>query len=662
MYRASVLVTVFLLAGHVAAAEVEVLTDPHGNVASLRVRGEDLPLRLDLRLPAKGWTGNGRLNPARLAESSVAEGVKSWQGMVTLDRTHVGRYSIRLRQEAEAFVVELTVTAEDDLDVEGVYLWGQLPVSLFRGGTATIISEDGRETSADCPLTLPEKYIFLGGRAQGASIVDAGKHTAVDFHFADAINIQLQDERKFSGSDYSFMFQLARGPLQSGQQASARVRIVPTATPDTSPANLSLDVRQVRYKLDGFGGNYCFAIDTPPAQYTLDHLRSAWARVEMVAADWAPDPADFAAGEPDWQKLEARDTPGSKLRRRFEFDRQLSQRSLPLVSSVWWLPEWLYGDSSRKRADGHRRIVPRDKWPQLADVVSSYLLHGKRRYGVEPDLFSFNESNIGVMVLMTPEEHRDVIKLLGAHFAKRGLKTKLLLGDSTGAGSIEFTSAAAADAEALQYVGAIAFHSWGGAESSVYTGWAELAERLQLPLLVTELGVDANYSVRPHEQPGYGLREVRMYQELLLHARPTATMYWEFTSDYSLVKWTRGAEGRSPEISPTDRFYFTKQFCNLTPPQADALGTTSDHSQVLVTAFAAGADSQRVYTIHIANFGAARDARITGLPAGVKQFRVLCTGDTDMYRELPPIQISGTETHLALPARGLLTLTTVSQQ
>lgn len=432
-------------------------------------------------------------------------------------------------------------------------------------------------------------------------------------------------------------------------------------TTKAATAKLTIDAGNIRYALDGFGGNYCFAIDSPPAQYTLEHLRSAWARVEMVATQWAPDPADFSAEEPDWNKLESRDVPGSVLRRRFQFDQQLRKRSLPLVSSIWWLPEWLYGDTARKRADGHRRVVPRDRWPQMAQVIGSYVLHEKRRYGVEPELFSFNESNIGVMVLMTPEEHRDVIKFLGAYFARKGLKTKMLLGDSTGPRSISFTQPAAGDPQALKYVGAVAFHSWGGAEPGVYAGWAELAERLKLPLLVTELGVDANYRARPHKQPGYGLREVRMYQELLLHARPAATMYWEFTGDYSLVDWQKGSGGQL-QISPTDRFFFTKHFCNLTPPQADALATSSDCPDVLVTAFAAGPVPQRVYTIHIANLGPAREARLTGLPPGVTRFRAICTSPSESFREREPVHCAAGEARLSLPAASLLTLTNVAER
>jgi O-glycosyl hydrolase len=643
------------------SSDFKVLADAHGGISEILVDGEDVPLRMELRVPAKGWSRNGRLNPAKPAVVSTRGDLRHWQGTIELEKGKVCRYEMGLLQGTRSVTLDVNVVAEVDLDVEGVYLWTQLPISLFLGGKASLTSEGGAQTTVDCPTTLPDKYIFLSGQAKVARIADAANRTAVEFQFDRVINSMLQDDRKFSGSDYSFMFKLAAGPLKAGQQTAVRVTIVPAATADSRPANLGIDVTKVRYTLDGFGGNYCFAIDSAPAQYTLENLQSAWARIEMIAARWAPDPTDFATSEPDWTKLESRDTPGSDLRRRFEFDQQLHKRSLPLVASIWWLPEWLYGDGGSKNSDGHRRIVPRDKWPKLAAVVGSYLLHEKRRYGVEPDLFSFNESNAGVMVLMTPEEHRDVIKFLGAHFDKLGLKTKMLLGDSTGAGSIRFTSAAAADPDALKYVGAVAFHSWGGADAATYAAWADLADRLKRPLLVTELGVDADYNSRPHQRPGYGLREVRMYQELLLHARPAGTMYWEFTSDYSLVDYEKKPDGKS-KIFPTDRFLFAKHFCNLTPPHAKAFATSSDHPKVLVTAFAAGTDPQRVYTVHIANLGPKRDVHLTGLPNGVKRFRAICTGDSDSFREIEPVSSEATEAHVTIPARSLLTLTNLPKE
>ena len=59
-----------------------------------------------------------------------------------------------------------------------------------------------------------------------------------------------------------------------------------------------------------------------------------------------------------------------------------------------------------------RRIHP-DRWDELLECLGSYLAYAKREYGVEPDLFSFNEANIGVDVLLTAEEHREAIKHIG---------------------------------------------------------------------------------------------------------------------------------------------------------------------------------------------------------------------------------------------------------
>ena len=188
------------------------------------------------------------------------------------------------------------------------------------------------------------------------------------------------------------------------------------------------------------------------------------------------------------------------------------------------------------RAGRPRRIAP-DKWPELLESIGSYLQYAKRQYGVEPDLFSFNEANIGVDVLLTAEEHRDAIKRIGAHFERLGLRTKMLLADATGPrGTVRYALPAAADPAAVRYCGAVGFHSWGGGSPSDYAAWGDLAKRLGLPLLVTELGVDAAaWRNRAYDTYAYAVREMQMYQELLLYARPQGTMQWEFTSDYGIV-------------------------------------------------------------------------------------------------------------------------------
>jgi O-glycosyl hydrolase len=318
------------------------------------------------------------------------------------------------------------------------------------------------------------------------------------------------------------------------------------------------------------------------------------------------------------------------------------------VISIWQAPVWLYADPDGGGRWREKRRVPREKWDELAESITSYLVYAKQQYGVEPDLFSFNESNIGINVLLTPEEHRDLIKLLGPRMEKLGLKTRMLLADATGArGTHEFALAAANDPEAMRYVTAVAFHSWGGATPEQYAAWGDLAEWLGLPLLVTELGVDAAaHRGRTYDSFHYGIREVEMYQQLLLHARPRATMHWEFTPDYNLL----GADGQ-----PTHRFWFVKQFADLTPRGAEALGTASSHARVLFTAFAK-ADA---YTLHVANLGAAREITIEGIPAAVKMLRAVRTSENERYQALPPLVPQGGALRFPMPARALLTLTTV---
>jgi len=329
--------------------------------------------------------------------------------------------------------------------------------------------------------------------------------------------------------------------------------------------------------------------------------------------------------------------------------RRFQQRGVPFVISVWWLPERFYTDAYEKPKSAHFRLISPDKWEELLDLIGSYLLYAKREYSVEPDLFSFNESNIGIYVGLTPETHLEAIKRIGAHFRKLGLKTQMALGDATGPRDThKFALEAAADPEAMQYVGAVAFHSWGGGTPEQYAAWGDLAEWLNLPLLVTELGVDAAaYHSRAYDSYHYGLEEARMTQELLMYARPQGTQFWQFTNDYGL-----GRMADNGAVEPTPRFWLMKHFTDLTPPHSDGLGATSDQAAVLYTAFRKG-DS---YALHILNLGAARSAELSGLPDS--QWRVVETTETAGYQQRAPVRSNGA-LQLMLPARSLVTLTTM---
>jgi hypothetical protein len=205
---------------------------------------------------------------------------------------------------------------------------------------------------------------------------------------------------------------------------------------------------------------------------------------------------------------------------------------------------------------------------------------------------------------------------------------------------------AASDPEAFPFLGAVGFHSWGGATPEQYAVWGDVAEWLQLPLLVTEMGVDPSaYYTSAYDSFQYGLREARMAQELLMYARPQGAQFWQFTDDYALARMARDGT-----VQATVRFWLMKHFTDLTPPASDALAAASDEPDVLVTAFR----NQANYAVHILNLGAAREAVIGKLPDA--DWQVVQTTEAAQFQPAPVAHSEAGTLQVRLPARSLVTL------
>ena len=633
-------------------------TDRNGRITALDAHGDAVAIQTNVVVPLKGWTKLPRLDHAQDVKRTKADGAARWRGRIEVAEGRFYRYEQTLREEGTTVRLRVVVRAEADVATEGVYLWLTLPNSAFAGGTCELLQGKRHVASAEMPRVKPERRHFLSGTASRLVATSADTETTLDATVEPACPATVQDNREWKSPTYTAFLRHPASPLAKGQTATFDLRLQFTAKADRSPATLTLDATRVRYRLDGFGGNYCFGIESPVTQFTLDNLRVAWARTEMTLPEWEPRNDNDSPTEANWAFLTSHDKPDTNLRREFLLAQQIHRRGIPYSITIWHLPEWLCEKPRTDKKRPNRRRVHPDKWPELLESIGSYLLYAKRQYGVEPTLFSFNEPNAGVRVRFTPEEHRDAIKRIGAHFERLGLRTKMLLADVTNArGTHTYALPTANDPEAMRYVGALSFHSWGGATPAQYAAWADLADRLTLPLVVGELGVDAGaWRGRTYRSFHYGLREVRMYQELVLHARPRATMQWEFTGDYGTVDVVRDAAGKA-KLVPHARFWFVKHFCDLTPPKAEVLATASDHPKVLCTAFRGEADGQTVYALHIANLGAAREATLTGLPAELKRLRAIRTSAADSFKELPPVEVAGGELKVGLAAQSLLTLT-----
>jgi O-glycosyl hydrolase len=327
---------------------------------------------------------------------------------------------------------------------------------------------------------------------------------------------------------------------------------------------------------------------------------------------------------------------------------RVQRMGVPWIISLWSLPERFYTDPNQKPFGTFARQIAPERWPEFLDLLGSYLQYLKAHYGAEPDLFSFNESDLGVNVGFTAETHRDEIKRIGAYLASLGLKTKMLLGDTANPrDSHKFVLAAAADPEAMRYVGAVSVHSWGSGTPAQYGAWGDVAEWLGLPLLVAEAGVDPGaYKNKMYDSYAYGLREARQFQDLLRYARPQALIYWQFTDDYGLVR-----VGAGGAIEPTGRFWLMKQFVNLSPSKSEVIASSSDQPDVAISAFAKGES----VVVHVLNAGPDRESSISGLAHG--SWRTVTTTESAGYQEaaLTVGEGAGPQS-LHLPARSLTTL------
>jgi hypothetical protein len=647
---------VLLLAGSMKA-QVAHFEGP-GRLAAIDLGGELVWIGTDVRVWAPGPVRKADLGPMAKDDLKFSEtgGRRNWTGSMFIDHKRAFTYEQTVTEEGSEVRLQFKLASETDAPLENVQFVVVLPLDPFGGGTCSLPGPDGAPAA---PITLPKEpgeanqlAAAQGGRRAVAADAEGKVRLDVSVEGPGSGPEIVQDCRPSKLNRYEVLFTFP--PPAKGESLTVAARLKLTGEPDRKPVALRLDANRPLYRLDGLGGNYCFGMgyddkESPANEYTLTNLNVGWGRIEFTAGQWWPEANTIRPSD--------NDKPDSKTRYDLDMAQRMSAKGIPYVVTVWRLPEWLYAEPG-KGPDVQGRIVPRERWSKMTEVIGSYLLYAKQKYGAEPRLFSFNEADLGVYVKFSPEEGRDLIKLLGAHFAKLGLRTKMLLGDTASPGGLaEYVRAALADEEAMKYVGAIAFHSWGGARPAEYEAISGLATRQKLPLLVSEVGLDPQAWSTPwvFDDWFYALREMQLYQELLLYARPQGTMQWEFNEDYRLVTVKRPRGGK-PEVLPTARFWVMKHFCNLTPRPAEALEGTSDCPSVLFTAFRGAEREKGKYALHIANLSGASKVTIQGLPPGVRSLQAVRSTQREQFKSQGPFPVKDGAAALELPAQSLTTL------
>lgn len=373
-------------------------------------------------------------------------------------------------------------------------------------------------------------------------------------------------------------------------------------------AIVSLDLSKPGNRFIGFGGN--FRLQNPkndPAviDYCLDNMRIAMGRVELPWRYWHQE-----------EGIDPSQTPVEELyphvRQSLEMARRLESMGMPVALACWFPPQWALEPGSVRKSGGVAalRLDPKKK-EAIYKSLCSYIKYAKDRFGVEFDYFSFNESDIGIDVLHTSQEHAEFIKEFGAVLAEAGLPCKMFLGDNSDATTIDFIRPALADPATHKYIGAVSFHSWRGCDDETLQKWADAAASINVPLIVGEGSTDAAAHRYPmiFNESTFALYEINLYTRICAICQPLTILQWQLTSDYSPM-WGNGIYGSEGPLRPTQRFWNLKQL-SMTAENSFSIPVTCNKDNMNVAAFSNIARSET--TVHIVNNGGACGIELTGL-------------------------------------------------
>ena len=634
----TIIITLLVLANETfAQAELK----PWGNITGIRKQGQlfDFESRIQI-INSKGLilsTAKERQRPYYQRsgnEQLVATNIDSLFFKETVHDLSGGKIKVTLNLNAHA-----------DADVKGVFFCINLPQAEYAGSCFRLMGVKGPLKSFTATGEIYEDT------AKGVEFKSAVRNLKIQFD--EPAITTIKNDTANGKNDIQVCVALKLNGARKGDTVQRVYTIEASGDIDKSPVSLVINTSNPGRKFDGLGGN--FRLQNPNGDpqvidYCLQNLRVAYGRVELPWRFWQPDKNIDPTASADSGKLHP------AVKKAMDMAHRLDSMGIPIILSAWFPPNWA--------AKGEVNVRPvnsvwgnplnKDNMDAIYKSIADYILYLKNKYGTEVKLFSFNESDLGINVRLTPQDHDDFIKGCGAYFAAHGVKTKMLLGDNSDATTYKFIYPAMRDPNAKQYIGAISFHSWRGWDTGILQKWADAATRLNVPLIVGEGSIDAaawNYPDIFQEQT-YALEEINLYTRLLAICQPLSILQWQLTSDYSPLIGG-GIFGNNEPLHPGQRFWNLKQL-SITPKGLFAMPVSCD--RVNVTAAALGDNNKRVYAVHLVNNGTTRMVTLTGLPASVKQLQVYTTGKELNMKEGGLVQVKGGVAKFKLAATSFTTL------
>jgi O-glycosyl hydrolase len=626
-----------------ANAQPEVMA--WGNLTGIRVEGQLMEFESSVRVVTKGWmfvdaTGQERQQPKYMREGQKQVVTSSIGGI---------RFSETIEDSGPGCaVISFEASAEQDTVVEGLFFCVDLPSRYYHNAGIRFMSGSPAGRSRLNLLDISPENNFRPFQIAAKGLAVTSLQRQIEISWDSKLPVFI---RKETGSDVQ-VYVLLMGPeVNEGLKTKKTFTIKASGIIDHAPAEIILDTRNPGRRFDGLGGNFRLQnprTDPQVIQYCLNKLRVAWGRVEMPWNLWHPDESVNPVEAAGSGNLNSRVQAAMKMAQR------LDSIGIPVIVSVWSAPAWAIlgdpADAYRLRSKGiYGYPLNPEKMEEIYQSIGDYLVYLKRFYGVEAALFSFNESDLGINIRQTGQEHAEFIKGFGRYLASRGLSTKLMLGDNSDATTFDFIMPAMEDHETHKYIGAVSFHSWRGCTNEKLREWAEAAEKLNLPLIVAEGSTDAAAWKYPEifSEQSFALHEINLYIRICALCQPVSILQWQLTADYSVLKGN-GIFGREGPLSPTQRFWNLKQLAS-TPEDAFAIPVSCNKEGISCAAF--GNISRGAYAVHIVNNRAECRADVKGIPPHIHSLEIYVTDQTKGMEKAGEIRvIDGTAEFTLLPA------------
>lgn len=602
---------------------------PWSNISGIRIDGTLVEINSALGYVGADWTSIRKTAKERAGYSYERSGdtqttpvrIDSFYYDQSVEDLGAGKANVRIHYRNEK-----------DTQIIGAFFMLELPAHSYEGALVCLIGP----TYTSIENVFPTSDIEITrGAAKGISVKSSGRQLNITINEGTMIFVKRDTS---VGSALEIYFALMTGPLKKGTSSYKSFTIEAMAIPDKSPLLMTIDVNKPGRTFKGFGGNFRLqnpTSDPPVINYCLEHLEVRWGRVEMPWRFWHPDE--------DQDPVELSNEKGlhPRVEAAMQMARRLDSLGMPVILSNWSAPNWaIEGEMSFGPQPGGLRGNPlnQSKLEAIYRSIGDYIQYAKDHFNFEFVMFSFNESDLGINVRQTPEEHAQFIKGLGQHLRKRGLSTKMLLGDTADANGWPFIQTALNDSSTHPFIGAVSFHSWRGYTDENLQQWSIAAEKMRLPLLVGEGSMDAGAWRYPDifSEYTYAMEEMNLYVRILRICQPESILQWQLTADYSPMVGGGVFGNNEIALKPTQRFWNFKQMANL-PADLKYMPVTSNKTNVECSGL--GDPERAIYAIHLVNNGSSRLASLSGLPSDIRWMKMWVTNHQSSNAQRRPIRV-----------------------